>query len=295
MNQIGVDEIEHLLPQNPYDRRAILGDPTEMAKLKLKARKAREAREQQRQAARISQDWWAAIDERIAEHFRGGLSEGGCIAKATGGALAYIRAQVRKEFQTAIDELRDELNAAKNQLHERHARLPMVKSWEPDTVHYLGDVVVCDGSVYQAKRDTGRPVTSDDWILLARAGRDGRAAPMLNFRGVFDVGEKYAKFDVIEYAGGAFVAIRDNPAIIPGEDGWQVLALPGGRGPEGAVGPRGQKGERGERGETLTVVAWTPDPVHYRAVPTLSNGRQGAVLELRGLFEQFLLETRGPS
>jgi hypothetical protein len=37
-------------------------------------------------------------------------------------------------------------------------------------------------------------------------------------------------------------------------------------------------------------VSWTIDRTHYRAVPTLSNGTQGPVLELRPLFEQFALE-----
>jgi hypothetical protein len=38
-------------------------------------------------------------------------------------------------------------------------------------------------------------------------------------------------------------------------------------------------------------VSWTIDRTHYRAVPTLSNGTQGPVLELRPLFEQFVEET----
>jgi hypothetical protein len=33
--------------------------------------------------------------------------------------------------------------------------------------------------------------------------------------------------------------------------------------------------------------------VHYRAVPTMSDGKAGAVLDLRPLFEQYLLETNG--
>jgi hypothetical protein len=42
---------------------------------------------------------------------------------------------------------------------------------------------------------------------------------------------------------------------------------------------------------SVMIVNWTIDQKNYRAVPTLSNGTQGAVLELRGLFEQYLLET----
>jgi len=31
--------------------------------------------------------------------------------------------------------------------------------------------------------------------------------------------------------------------------------------------------------------------VHYRAIPTMSNGKPGAVLDLRPFFEQFQSET----
>jgi hypothetical protein len=281
-------------PEDYYDRRLReKREAEEKRKVEERERQAREAREQQR-AANISQERWDQIDERIRQSLQQytelNFGEDSPHARDISAAFKTTIETLRRE----IAEVREELRTATSKLQERAARLPLVKSWKPDTVHYLGDVVVCDGSVYQAKRDTGRPVTSDDWICIARGGKDGRDAPMLNFRGMFDVDKKYAKFDVIEYAGGAFVAIRDNPAIIPGEDGWQVLALPGGRGPEGAVGPPGKTGGRGPRGEaTPTIISWVLDYKRYTAIPTLSDGKEGAPLELRGLFEQFLIETGG--
>jgi hypothetical protein len=183
-------------------------------------------------------------------------------------------------------------------LQERLARLPIVKSWEPDAVHYLGDVVTHDGSVWQAKKATGKEPPHRDWICIARAGRDGRdgcdgRSP--NFRGAFDVGKKYKRFDIVRYDIGIFVAVRDDPGIIPTDgDGWQLLTLHGGRGPEGAVGPRGRKGEQGARGEAAPqIISWVLDHKRYTAVPTMSDGKAGAPLELRGLFEQFLIETGG--
>jgi hypothetical protein len=50
--------------------------------------------------------------------------------------------------------------------------LPLVKTYVADAVHYPGDVVTHDGSTYQALRDTARAPPVDDWICLARAGRD---------------------------------------------------------------------------------------------------------------------------
>ena len=72
------------------------------------------------------------------------------------------------------------------------------------------------------------------------------------------------------------------------------MARHGGRGPDGAVGPRGRNGERGARGEDgPEIISWVLDRARYTAVPTMSNGKAGAPLELRGLFEQFLYETQG--
>src|SRR6516164_4611777 len=60
------------------------------------------------------------------------------------------------------------------------------------------------------------------------------------------------------------------------------LAGGGHRGPAGETGPRGGKGERGARGQDATqIIAWTLDSVHYRAIPTMSDGRAGAPLGLR--------------
>src|SRR5262249_40377840 len=106
-----------------------------------------------------------------------------------------------------------------------------------------------------------------------------------------DAYKKYTKLDVVEYDGSSFVAIRDNPGI-PGVGGWQLLSRSGRRGAVGEVGPRGRQGARGARGEDApTIVAWTRDLRNYVAHPTLSDGRAGAPLNLRPMFERFFEET----
>jgi hypothetical protein len=56
--------------------------------------------------------------------------------------------------------------------------------------------------------------------------------------------------------------------------------------------PCGEKGERGTKGQAAPeIIAWTIDRARYRATPTMSGGRGGPPLELRGLFEQFISET----
>ena len=221
------------------------------------------------------------------------------LCSARGSTLDQIQQQAheqaRSELHAAVATLRDGFDTVVSKLHTeintRLARLPLVKAWEPDAVHYTGDVVVHDGSVYQARKDTGKEPGHQDWILLARAGRDGCDGLTPNICGVFDARETYARLDIVQCDGASFVACHDNPGACPG-DGWQILSKPGRRGPAGEIGPRGEKGNKGERGEAApTVVSWAVDPVHYRAIPTMSNGKPGAVLDLRPFFEQFQSET----
>lgn len=210
------------------------------------------------------------------------------VGEVIGTEHGYMHGQHDK-IRAEVEALRREIAETTTKLRERLARLPLVKTWE-DRVHYVRDVVVDGGGIYQARCDTGRPVTSDDWICLARHGVDGRSP---NFRGGFNANETYRALDVVEFDGSSFFALYNDPGI-PGEDGWQLVARHGHRGPVGETGPRGRIGERGARGEGApTIINWTIDTTHYRAVPTMSDGRAGAPLELRGLFKQFLLETQG--
>jgi hypothetical protein len=229
------------------------------------------------QRERSSQTAWVSwVDDRI---------------KATFG---YGRDVLLAEVKSVIEEAQRLLEAKFVALEERvkaglPSKFPIAKVYRSDSVHYSGDLVTHAGATYQATCDTCREPPHDDWVRIARAGCDGLTP---NFCGLYDAYRKYQQFDVVEFDGSSFIAVRDlDPGTIPGEDGWQILCRLGSRGPVGEVGPRGRKGERGARGEDApTIVSWTIDRTHYRAIPTLSNGTQGAVLELRGLFEQFVVE-----
>jgi hypothetical protein len=49
----------------------------------------------------------------------------------------------------------------------------------------------------------------------------------------------------------------------------------------------------GPRGEPAPMItSWRVDRVSYTATPVLSNGQEGAALELRGLFEQFVVDAK---
>jgi hypothetical protein len=108
-------------------------------------------------------------------------------------------------------------------------------------------------------------------------------------RCTFDQSASYRRLDVVALNGGSFVALKDAPGPCPGP-GWQLIASQGRRGSPGEKGERGEQGYMGLSGATIRE--WKIDRERYVATPVMSDGRDGPPLELRGLFEQFLLETR---
>jgi hypothetical protein len=244
---------------------------------------------EERLAANSPAAWVSWIDGRIEAML---AHERDVLIEATGGA--QLRA-LREEFKHSIGELCDafgsEIAALEQRLKAVPGRLPVVKVYCPDTVHYAGHVVVHRGATYQALRDTARaPPHVDDWACIASAGCDGQS---VRVRGAFNTTANYKRFDIVSLDGTAFIARCDNPGVCPGSgDGWQALALRGKAGDRGLSGPRGMKGERGARGEaTPTITVWTVDRKRYRVIPSMSDGTFGAPLELRELFEQFVEET----
>jgi hypothetical protein len=134
----------------------------------------------------------------------------------------------------------------------------------------------------------------------------GKVAPgSFNVRGTFDPDRVYSYLDVVAFNGSSWVATGDSPGDPPGP-GWQLLAgvgkrgRRGERGPPGPVGDKGESGLKGEQGERgligprgepgPTITGWRVDHAAYTAVPLLSDGSEGASLELRSLFNQFFDE-----
>jgi hypothetical protein len=171
-------------------------------------------------------------------------------------------------------------------------KLPMVKQWRQGQITYAGEVVAYDGSTFQAVKDTAQAPGSEDWVLIARGGRDAITPQVL---GTYQEDLEYHRLDIVALNGSSFIAKRDDPGPCPGE-GWQLLASAGrtgGRGERGEAGPRGPLGDKGAKGDpSASIVGWTLDPAKYTAIPLMSDGKQGPALELRGFFKQFCIETR---
>jgi hypothetical protein len=167
-------------------------------------------------------------------------------------------------------------------------KLPLVRAYKSEAVHYEGDVVVHLGATWQALRDTGRaPPHRDDWICLAAA------ASTPTICGTYDAEARYQHLDIVAQGGSSFMARKNEPGVCPGP-GWQLIASAGRPGRTGPIGRTGQCGEKGDKGDPGAVILdWEIDPASYHAVPIMSDGTRGPPLALRGLFEQFDQETRG--
>jgi hypothetical protein len=198
----------------------------------------------------------------------------------------------QKGVKTAVEQVQHsvevKLDALEQRLKAVPGKLPVAKTWHPETVVYQAEFVSHEGALYRAKLDTAQTPGGVDWLCVARAGRD---AITPNVRGTFSADETYNQLDIVVSDGAAFIAKYDSPGICPG-DGWQLLSRQGRAGRRGETGERGMRGERGVKGEPgPSIVSWQIDRVHYRASPLMSDGTVGPTLELRPLFETFLLET----
>jgi hypothetical protein len=166
--------------------------------------------------------------------------------------------------------------------------LPIAAAFRPGAVHYAGNVVAHAGGLWQALRDTAQTPPSDEWICLARPGRDARSPQV---KGTWQEGEEYGELDIVALNGGTYIARKPDPGPCPGE-GWQSL-VQARNGKQGPPGPPGPSGERGGRGTDAPAIArWQIDRANYVAIPIMSDGKKGPPLELRGLFEQFQVEAR---
>jgi hypothetical protein len=163
------------------------------------------------------------------------------------------------------------------------AKFPVIDAWKPDTIYHEGAIVAFAGGTWQAQRDTARVPGAQDWVCLASAGHS------FTVRGTFNETAEYRRLDVVALNGGSFIALKDAPGPCPGP-GWQLIASQGKRGVAGEKGERGPRGDAGLSGATIS--GWKIDRARYVATPIMSDGSEGPPLELRELFEQFLLETR---
>jgi hypothetical protein len=223
----------------------------------------------------VNNQRWAVIDQRIRylEHEMDGR----------------LGPSALQETQSAIEsKLEAKLEALEQRLKAVPGKLPVAKTWRPETVVYQAEFVAHDGALWQAKCDTAQAPGGADWICVARAGRDGTDAPALNICGTYDARKAYRQLDVVALDGASFVAKRDDPGICTG-DGWQLLCRQGKRGQRGGRGPVGPKGDQGE--PVMPQLISSKIDENYNLV-ILRKDNSLEILPLREAFERYDEETR---
>jgi hypothetical protein len=125
--------------------------------------------------------------------------------------------------------------------------LPVVKAWE-DRVYYEGEVCEKDGSLFQARKDTGKEPDHEDWSCIVRRGKDGADGRSFTVRETWASDGEYRALDVVALNGASFVARVDNPGPCPGE-GWQLMSM------QGKQGKPGEPGRKGDTGHVRAIAA----------------------------------------
>jgi hypothetical protein len=236
-------------------------------------------------AERERLDITAMIDARVAAHLEP-LEQ--AVADLVAAQVKALRGEIANLVADNI-ALRQrctklEADAAK----PVRAKLPAARAYALGRVHYRHDIVTQEGSTYQAVRDTAAaPSGSEDWTCLAHSGKDGAS---LRLRGAYSTQASYKALDVVSYERSSFVARCDSPGPVFG-DGWQLLAAHGERGPMGERGGRGPRGAKGAKGDDVDFTSgFHVDAKHYCFYVLNVDGTLGAKINLRPLFEQFLIE-----
>jgi hypothetical protein len=161
------------------------------------------------------------------------------------------------------------------------------KTWSRG-IHYESALVAHRGSTWCAIHDTAEEPPHEDWQLVAARGVDGADAPVGRVCGLYDPTCEYRLFDLVTFRNAEWRARRDDPGPLPGE-GWAISAQEGKRGERGRIGEPGPRGFPGPPGRDAPIITgWQRDG--YEVVPVLEDGRQGAPLDLRALFELYHTE-----
>jgi hypothetical protein len=179
------------------------------------------------------------VDTLVAAGIAQAFADGSPHLHGLLSAIGKVYADERRQRQKEIEGLRKEVAALEQRLLERPGKLPVAKTWKPETVFYANEVVTHDGALWQARKDTATRPGGADWVCVARAGRD---AITPNVCGTFSADETYRQLDIVMHDGAAWIARCDDPGICPG-DGWQLMSKQGRRGRPGDRGPPGDRGD----------------------------------------------------
>ena len=205
------------------------------------------------------------------------LEQGNAIQKDLEESFKEYRRNIGNQVETSnklVTDNVDKMLATDKQL------LARAKQWESG-VEYGPSVIVRNlGGVWQSRDATYDEPTAEsaDWYCLSSSFHKASVVkqqengvetvigihdslgnihelsipvPSIRYlKGVYEPDTTYDHLDSIMKDGCRWVATKDGPEGVPGEDDadWQVLTMRGPKGFKGATGERGPKGKTGEKG-----------------------------------------------
>lgn len=121
-------------------------------------------------------------------------------------------------------------------------------------------------------------------MLVAAKGEPGKSGKA---RGLYDPKAVYGELDRVTFNNAEWIANRDEPGALPGDD-WMLAA----KGKPGLKGERGEQGPQGRPGKDGLGLASAPRlKDDWVLVFPLSDGREFSI-DLHGLFERYDSEVR---
>src|SRR5262249_44798695 len=109
---------------------------------------------------------------------------------------------------------------------------------------------------------------------LLTGSSSGSRLKFFTVRGQFREGERYDRTDVVTRGDAWYVAKRDDPRGVPGDDGedWEMGPV-GKQGEPGRAGERGLRGREGAAGrDASSIQYWFLERARYRVTPIMSDG-----------------------
>lgn len=203
------------------------------------------------------------------------------LAASLGGELGAIAARIerdlRLQFAVEVERLRAERAEFELRIERAVAeKLAALKDGPPGPQGERGE-----------RGEPGEAITGPpgEQGIQGPPGAPGEVPYVGEVCGLFDPSREYRKYDLVCFHEAEWRARRDAPGALPG-DGWALAAKAGARGPRGEMGQRGPAGPAGN--PAAIIAGWTVRD--FRAVPVMSDGKEGPPLDLRALFEQYHAE-----
>jgi hypothetical protein len=203
--------------------------------------------------------------------------------------IATERADRQKEVKEAVEEAQrafeTKLTALEERLKAVPGKVPVAKTWHPQSVIYQAEFVSHEGALYEARRDTAQGPGGADWVW-------SRAPAAMGLRQMFVARTTCARLMRLSILSSA-MALRSLPstmiqAFTPAMVGNYLSR----QGKPGRRGGTGERGPRSDKGPPALVPRFVSSEIdgNYNLIILRSDGAR-EIIPLRAAFERYHTET----